>query len=418
MHIWTICQYFKPEPGAPSARLSGLAKQWVKQGHNVSILTSVPNHPQGEYHPDYKKSKAVFTEEEDGYTIVRHKFFITPNSKFLKKTWSHISFAWKVYKAHKKIKFTQKPDIIMASSPSFFCVISAWRLSRIHKVPFVFEVRDLWPGIFRELGTIKNETVLKTIEKLEMFLYRKAGSVVTVTKGFAKNIADRGIDPKKLYVITNGVSDDEWQTATDPKKNGEVSRLQSEFQINNMTKVLLYIGTHGQSQALGQIIDAARMMMNNSETLFLFVGDGADKARIESLAKGMPNVQFIPSQQKEKVWAFYNLAYACFIPLKDIPGFATFIPSKMFEVMAAGTPIVAMLQGEAADILNQSQSSIVCPPEKPEILGRELQTLIENPAKAEQMGRQGRQFVSQNYLHSTLAKKYIMIFERTISQHK
>lgn len=418
MHIWTICQYFKPEPGAPSARLSGLAKQWVKQGHKVSVLTSVPNHPKGEIMEGFEKRKAFSTDEMDGYTVARHKFYITKNSGFIKKTLSHISFAWRVYKEHKKAKHLEKPDIIMVSSPSFFCVISAWRLSRIYNVPFVFEVRDLWPGIFRELGTIKNEKLLSIIEKLELFLYRKSGAVVTVTKGFAKDIANRGIEPTKLYVITNGVSDDEWEVATKPKTDGAVSRLQSEYQINNMTKVLLYIGTHGQSQALGQIVDAARMMMNHSDVLFLFVGEGADKERLESLAKGMPNVQFLPSQDKEKVWAFYNMSYACFIPLKDIPGFKTFIPSKMFEVMASATPTVAMLDGEAADILNKSQSAIVCPPEKPEVLAKELQKLIENPSKAEEMGQRGRHFVSQHYLHSTLAKKYVMIFEKVLEGQK
>lgn len=418
MHIWIICQYFKPEPGAPSARLSGLAKQWVKQKHDVSVLTSIPNHPKGEIMQEYKKRKSYSTDEIDGYTVARHKFYITRNNGFIKKTLSHLSFAWNIYKNHKNGKNLVKPDIIMVSSPSFFAVISAWRLSKIHKIPFVFEVRDLWPGIFRELGTIKNEKLLKLIEKLELFLYRKAGAVVTVTKGFAKDIAARGIDPTKLYVITNGVSDDEWEIATKSKTDGSVSRLQGEFQINNMSKVLLYIGTHGQSQALGQIIDAARIMMNNSETLFLFVGEGADKERLESLAKGMPNVQFLPSQDKEKVWAFYNLSYACFIPLKDIPGFKAFIPSKMFEVMASATPIIAMLEGESAEILTKSQSAIVCPPEKPEILAKELQKIIENPAKAKEMGQKGRQFVSQYYLHSTLAKKYIMVFEKVLESQK
>jgi glycosyltransferase involved in cell wall biosynthesis len=418
MHIWTICQYFKPEPGAPSARLSGLAKQWVKQGHAVSVLTSIPNHPKGEIMDEFKKRKSYSTDEMDGYTIARHRFYITRNNGFIKKTLSHISFAWNIYKHHKSGKNLKRPDIIMVSSPSFFAVISAWRLSRIHKVPFVFEVRDLWPGIFRELGTIKNESILRIVEKLELFLYKKAGAVVTVTKGFAKNIAERGIDPTKLYVVTNGVSDDEWETAIKSKSDGSVSQLQSEFQINNMSKVLLYIGTHGQSQALGQIVDAARIMMNNSETLFLFVGDGADKERLESLAKGMPNVQFLPAQDKERVWVFYNLAYACFIPLKDIPGFKTFIPSKMFEVMASATPTVAMLDGEAADILNKSQSAVVCPPERPEVLAKELQKLIENPAKAEEMGLKGRHFVSQHYLHSALAKKYTMVFEKVIESKK
>lgn len=418
MHIWVICQYFKPEPGAPSARLGGLAKAWVKQKQKVTILTSVPNHPIGEFMEGYTKSKRFFTEDTEGYTVARHKFYITKNDGFIKKTLSHMSFAWKVLRTHNKNSPLEKPDVIMVSSPSFFAVITAWVISKNLNVPFVFEVRDLWPGIFRELGTLKNEFILNIIEKLELFLYKKAAAVVTVTKGFAKDIASRGIDANKLYVITNGVDDDELTYATLPKEDGSASSLQSELQLNSMTKVLLYIGTHGTSQALGQIIDAARMMMHHSEILFLFVGGGADKERLEQLAKGMPNVQFLPAQNKERVWTFYNLSYACFIPLKDTPGFKTFIPSKMFEVMASATPTIAMLDGEAADILNASGSAIICPPEQPDVLAKEIQKLTENPSRADTMGEAGRKFVGENYCHSLLAKRYLSIFNKVIQDKK
>tara|TARA_R110000868_G_scaffold218576_1_gene468912 strand:+ start:60805 stop:62070 length:1266 start_codon:yes stop_codon:yes gene_type:complete len=418
MNIWVICQYFKPEPGAPSARLHGLAKAWVKQGQNVTILTSVPNHPVGEFMKGYENYPKFSTENMDNFTVARHKFYVTKNDGFIKKTLSHLSFAWNVLKRHHAKTVLEKPDVIMVSSPSFFAVISAWLLAKKMNVPFVFEVRDLWPGIFKELGTIKNETLLKTIEMLELFLYRRAASVVTVTKGFAKDIASRGIDPTKLYVITNGVDDQELEVATQPKENGMVSSLQGELQLTGQTKVLLYIGTHGSSQALGQIIDAARIMINQSDVLFLFVGGGADKERLENLSKGMPNVQFLPAQDKERVWTFYNLSYACFIPLKDTPGFKTFIPSKMFEIMASEKPTVAMLDGEAADILRASQSAIICPPEQPEILAKELKKLIENPAKAESMGIAGRKFVREHYCHSLLAQKYVSIFNKSIQIHK
>ena len=417
MHIWVICQYFKPEPGAPSARLHGLAKAWVNAKEKVSILTSVPNHPVGKFMAGYENPKCFSTEDMDGFTVARHKFYITQNRGFIKKTLSHISFAWNVFKAHRFNTPLEKPDVIMVSSPSFFAVISAWRLSRRYKVPFVFEVRDLWPGIFKELGTIKSDRLLSIIEKLELFLYRKASAVVTVTKGFAKDIASRGINANKLYVITNGVDDTELENATNPRKDGSLEKLQGDLQLTPLTKVLLYIGTHGPSQALGQIIDAARIMMNQSDVLFLFVGGGADKERLESLAKGMPNVRFLPAQDKEHVWTFYNLSYACFIPLKDTPGFKTFIPSKMFEIMAAETPTVAMLAGEAADILTKSRSAIVCPPEKPEILAEELQKLIENPAKAKKMGEEGRIFVKEHYCHSLLAKRYLSVFNKAMKDY-
>ncbi|MFT7144441.1 MAG: glycosyltransferase involved in cell wall biosynthesis [Alphaproteobacteria bacterium] len=418
MHIWVICQYFKPEPGAPSARLSGLAKAWVHQKQKVSILTSVPNHPKGEFMKGYENSARSFVEGMEGFTVARHKFYITKNDGFIKKSLSHISFAWRVLRRHYTASPLEKPDVIMISSPSFFAAISAWLLARKYNVPFVFEVRDLWPGIFKELGTIRNEFLLKIIEKLELFLYKKAAAVVTVTKGFAKDIAARGIDANKLYVVTNGVDDNELKYAALSKEDGTVNRLQSELQLTSTTKVLLYIGTHGSSQALGQIIDAARMMMHHSEVLFLFVGEGADKKRLEQLAKGMPNVQFLPSQEKERVWAFYNLAYVCFIPLKDTPGFKTFIPSKMFEVMASATPTIAMLDGEAAEILTASRSAIVTPPEKPDLLVGELQKLVENPARAEMMGKNGREFVTTHYCHSLLGKKYLSILNKVVQNYK
>ena len=241
-------------------------------------------------------------------------------------------------------------------------------------------------------------------------MYRRAAAVVTVTKGFAKDIASRGIRADKIYVITNGVSDEEVEQA--PTYQGAPSdRLRSELQLNPLTKVFLYIGAHGISQQLGQIVDAARLLMNKSDILFLFVGDGADKARVMDLAKGMPNVMFLDSQPKERVWAFYALAYASFVPLRDIEGFSTFIPSKMFEIMAAGTPAIGCVRGEAAHIMSQS-GAIVTPPEDAEKLAKAVVTLANDTDRAEKMGQQMREFVTAHYTHSKLATQYMGIFKK------
>ena len=417
MKIWTICQYFKPEVGAPSARLSGLARYWASQGHDVTVLSSVPNHPTGIVHPGFEKIKNYQIDEDaDGYRILRHKFYMTPNNGFIKKSLMHLSFAWRVLVVNYFNPPVEKPDVILVSSPSFFVVISAWLLSRKYKVPYVFEVRDLWPGIFKELGTLKNPFILKTLEKLELFLYRRAKAVVTVTKGFAKDIAARGIDAKKLFVITNGVSDAEFETAQDSKKSGAVDKLRATLQLNSMTKVMLYIGTHGPSQALGQIIDAARSMMDRSDVLFLFVGDGADKERIQKLAKGMPNVDFKPAVGKEDVWTYYNMAHASFVPLKDTPGFDTFIPSKMFELFATGTPIIACLRGEAAEILNKSKAAIVVDPEDPEQLSEAVASLVDSTSRSNKMREAGPAFVSEFYLHSRLGQYYLNIFDKVTKE--
>lgn len=405
MNIWLICQYYKPEPGAPSARLSGFAKIWQNEMQNVTVLTAVPNHPDGIIKDGYKNE---FMEEEvEGIPVRRHWLYVTPNSGFMKKIISHISFAASVFFKNLSTKGKPKPDIIIASSPSFFAAISAWLLSVRYRVPFVMEVRDLWPGIFVELGVMREGVVLSILEWVELFLYRRADKVVTVTKGFAEDIVRRGIPQEKLVIITNGVSDDEIDTATKSSTDGSVDKLRSELQLHPLAKVILYIGAHGTSQALGQIIDVARMMMSQTEVLFMFVGDGADKSRLQKSAKGMPNVQFVDSQNKERVWHFYNLAYASVVPLKDTPGFSTFIPSKMFEIMASKKPFIGCVRGEAAQIMEQSGGALVVPPEDPEKLADAIKTLVDSDEKVIEMGESGQKFVSNYFRHSILAKRYL-----------
>lgn len=418
MNIWLICQYYKPEPGAPSARLSGFAHVWQNEGHKVTVLTAIPNHPKGIIPADYQGRGRYFSEKIDGVEVWRHNLYVTPNEGFIKKARSHLSFAFSLLRKN-FLRTKQKPDVIIVSSPAFFAAISAWLLSVRYRVPFVMEVRDLWPGIFVELGVMKKGVLLSLLEKIELFLYRRAKAVVTVTNGFAKDIAERKINPSKIFVITNGVADTELETAANIQNdNHSTERLRNELQISPFTKVVLYIGTHGGSQALGQVIDAARILMNRGDILFLLVGDGADKARLQKLAKSMPNVQFLGSQPKKRVWQFYNMAYINLVPLKDIPGFATFIPSKMFEIMAAGKVSVGCVAGEAAEILQESRGAIVVPPEQPEKLARAIVGLVDSPERAEKMGNAARDFVGKKYRHSLLAKQYLGILNRVTAPKK
>lgn len=418
MHIWIICQYFKPEVGAPSARLSGFAKVWQQKGADVTVLTALPNHPNGVLHPDYVGRGSFYEDNIEGIPVLRHWLYITRNNGFVKKTLSHLSFAYSLLRRHLFAKPENKPDVIVVSSPSFFAVISAWLIARKYKVPFVFEVRDLWPGIFIELGVMKRGIIFKILEKIELFLYRKAAAVTVVTKGFAADIAKRKISPHKLFVITNGCADEEINDGMNALTDGRVDKLRSDLQINPMTKVFLYIGAHGGSQALGQIVDAARLLIKRSDVLFLFVGDGADKERVMSLAEGMPNVQFTGSVNKETVWAHYNLSYASFVPLKDIEGFSTFIPSKMFEIWASSTPIIGCVRGEAASIMENSKGAIVVEPEHPEQLAAAIEKLADNTDMAMRLGQEGRQFVGEHYSHSHLGGKYLALLDKVVKEYE
>lgn len=404
MRINLICQYYPPEIGAPQARLSEISREWVKQDHCVTVLTGFPNHPTGIIPAGYQ-GKFFMEEIVDGIRIWRHWLCATPNEGFFKKTFAHLSFMVTV------VVFSlfrgEKPDVLIVSSPNFFSVISTYIMSRVRRAPFVFEVRDLWPGIFIELGVLKNRYLIRLLEIIELFLYRQAAAIVPVTNGFAEDMVRRGIAANKIEVITNGADLEVYQ----PGSRNDNCR--SEIGLSEGKFIILYLGAHGISHGLLKVLDAAESLQEENDIHFLFVGEGAVKSKLINLCrhKKLQNVTFLPGQPREKVVGFYNLADACLVPLADVKGLDTFIPSKMFEIMGCGKPIIAPLQGESADILARSGAALIIPPENSEELVRAIKVLKTDPEKCRRMGQNGRAFVEKNYDRKILARKYLNLLE-------
>jgi glycosyltransferase involved in cell wall biosynthesis len=407
INIWLITQYYPPEVGAPSTRLSGLAKSWQDLGANVTVLTGIPNHPDGIIPEAYRGRPAFEVEVQNGIPVHRHWLYVAPNRGKIKRVVNMVSFAASVLLHNLRRRTATRPDVIIASSPSFFCVVSAWLLARRHGAKFVFEVRDLWPAIFVQMGILRPGFIYKVLEGLEGFLYRRADAIVTVTRSFAKVIIARGNPAHKLSVVFNGVSDTDYAAATAPQANGATTRLRATLGLSPLTKIVLYIGNHGEAQGLTQIIDAARLLVKRTDTVFLFVGHGADKPKLQDYAKGVPNVQFLPGVSHQQVWDYYGMADINLVCLKNIPDFDMFIPSKMFEIMAAGTCAVAGLRGEGAEIMRESKSAVVVGSEEPDAMADAIASLLDDPTRRAAMGQAGRTFVAQYFLHSQLAAHYL-----------
>lgn len=404
-HIWVICQYFLPEPGAPSARIAGLAKSWQQAGAKVTVLTGIPNHPNGVVPESYRNKPAFMSEEINGIPVRRHWLYVAPNKGKFPRLFNMVSFAASVWWANRKA--ADRPDVIIASSPSFFCVASAWLLARRHRARFVFEVRDLWPAIFLQMGILKPGFIYNMLEKMEMFLYRRADSIVTVTRSFARQITSRGIRADKIITIFNGVSDADYEAALKPRQSGAITQLKARLGLSPLTKVVLYIGNHGEAQALSQLVDAARLLVKRTDVTFLFVGQGADKERLEAYARGVPNVQFLPPVPHTETWTYYGMADINIVCLKNIPDFEMFIPSKMFEIMAAQGCAVAGLRGEGAEIMHESGCAMVVGSEDPDAMAEAIATLLDDPARRESMAKAGRAYVGKYFLHSQLAHAYL-----------
>jgi glycosyltransferase involved in cell wall biosynthesis len=406
MRILLITHYFPPEIGAPQARLFEMAKTWVAEGHQVVVVTGFPNHPTGIIPPNYR-GKRYMVEEMDGIEVHRNWVYATPNEGFIKKTAGHISFMLSA--VFQSLLRVGRPDVILVSSPTFFSVFAAWFYSKWKRVPYVFDVRDLWPAAIVELGVLKNKLIIKTLETLELFLYRQAHHIVVVTESFKEDLVKRGIPADKVTFIPNGVDTNFFRPL--PKVNATALKhgLHEKF-------VVAYMGAHGISHALENLLKVADRFRATPEVLFLFVGEGAAKAKLVSLAKEMdlPNVCFLTGQPKSSMPELWAAADVGVVPLKRVELFRGFIPSKMFEILAAERPVVASLEGEAAAILERSGGALLVPPEDVDRLETAIRDLYQDRTRAIRMGKAGRQFVSRFFSRPNLARTYIKVFTRVM----
>lgn len=407
MNIAVFSHYFSPEIGAPSARIHDMAKQWIAMGHEVQVVTCFPNHPAGRLYPGYT-SAGYARETIDGITVHRNWSYITPNKGFIKKTLGHFTL-WPSSRWNSFGKMA-RPDIVIGTSPTFFAAMCAAAAGRKFRVPFIMEVRDLWPACFVDLGVIRNKWIIRVLELWEKALYRRADHIVTVTDAFKHDLVNRKIPQEKVSVVLNGADEEFWVPRP---KSGALGGEKGAGKFN-----VLYIGAHGISQALSKILDAALLLRDDPRIQFHFVGDGAEKAMLMERAgkEGLQNVSFKDPVDKDGVRACYADSDVCLVPLRDIPLFTTFIPSKMFEMMAMGKPILASVAGEAADILGRSGGAVVVPPEDAPAIAAALSNLAGSPATLDSMGAAGRRFVIDNYSRRALATRYLETMRAAISK--
>jgi hypothetical protein len=400
--VW-LCHYFAPEIGAPQARLLELSRAFRAEGHDVAAVTCFPNHPKGEMRPEDRWLRRR-RDDIDGIAVERRWSYVTPNKGFVKKTLGHLSFMCTGWGGLSAVAKDARPDVVIVSSPTFFSVFTAWAWCGVRGIPWVFEVRDLWPGVFVELGVLRNRALIGTLERMELFLYRRATRIVPVTRSFKDDIAKRGIDRAKIEAVTNGVDLNRFTPGpADPEFLSEQG-LEGRF-------IVLYLGAHGISHALARILDVAERLRDLPDVLFVFVGEGAEKDTLvaEAERRGLANVSFRAAVPKEQVLAWYRAASVGLVPLRNVPLFKTFIPSKMFELLACGLPIVASVAGEACEILDESGGAIVVAPEDADAIAAAVRMLHRDAARRAELGSKGHAYVEQRYGRDRLGRDYLRI---------
>jgi len=407
VRVLIITHYFPPETGAPQARLSALAAAWAAGGDDVTVLTGMPNHPTGVLPLMYRR-RVLCREVADGYRVIRTWLYATPNEGVMRKSLSHLSFmatsvllGWRA---------CGPADVVVVSSPTFFSILSGWLLARAKRARLVVEVRDLWPAIFVQLGVLTNRRVIAVLERLELAAYAAASQVVVVSEGFRKDLIRRGVPASKVHTIRNGADVARFEVA-----EGTGRGWRARLGAGAEDCLVLYAGTHGISQALTAVADAAALVARQpagSCVRFAFVGDGADKGRLESRVEelGLRNTVLLPGVPHDEMPGLLTAADVCLVPLRDVPLFATFIPSKMFEYLAAGKAVIGSVAGEAAQILAEA-GAVVVPPEDSESLAAAIGTLAAGRELRELMGKTGRAFVEGSYDRAALARQYRKVLD-------
>ena len=410
MKILYVSQYFPPEMGAPAARAAELSRHWAAMGHNVSVLTGFPNHPTGVIPPEYQKQfrRGVVHEETDGVHVSRTLLLPFPNRKSYERMLNYSSFC---VSAAVTGMFLTTPDVVIATSPQLLVGLSGWWIARRKRVPFVFEVRDLWPESLAAVGMGNADSPLhRTLGKIAGFLYRNSHHIVVVTAAFEEHLVKHwNVPRKKISVIENGVETDLFvpQPAT---------QLRRELGFEKKF-VVSYIGTMGMAHGLETILaSAAQLRDTNPEIQFLLLGEGADKDRILALARqrSLNNVLFIDQQSREKIPAYICASDACVVLLKKTDLFKTVIPTKMLEFMACERPVILGVDGQARSILEEAGGGIVIEPENADALVNAVRSLAGNRDLVHRLGRSGREHMLRKFSRRHTAERYIGVLEELL----
>jgi colanic acid biosynthesis glycosyl transferase WcaI len=410
MKILYISQYFPPEMGAPSARAEELSQHWASAGHDVTVLTGFPNHPTGVVPAEYrgKFRQLVVRERASGVNIVRTWLLPFPNRKAHERMLNYSSFC---VSAASTGLFLSRPDVVIATSPQLLVGLSGWWLARCKRVPFVFEVRDLWPESLAAVGMGVNNSMLhRSLAKTAGFLYRSASRVVVVTPAFKDYLTTHWQVPReKISIIENGVETDLFfpQPAADLRRE---LGAQDKF-------VVSYIGTMGMAHGLETIIDAAaRMQKGRPHVLFLIVGEGAEKDHITTLARmhGLHNVKFVDQQPRERIPAYISASDVCLVLLKKTELFKTVIPTKMLEFMSCARPVILGVEGQARNVLEEAAAGVAIEPEDSDALAEAICRLADDSDLAHALGRNGRDYIVRRLSRGQTAEKYIRILEELL----
>ena len=402
MRILFFTHYYPPESNAPASRTYEHCVRWAREGHDVTVVTCAPNCPSGVVFDGYRNRLRKQVEMVDGVRIVRVWTHLAPNAGTVRRIANYVTYMLSAIMASLRLP---RPDVVVATSPQFFCGWAGVWVSRLKRRPFVLEIRDIWPESIGTVGAIRNRWILRYLEWLERRLYRAADHIVAVGEGYRQKVLEKLAAPERVSVVTNGVDLEEFVP-----READAAWLREQGLAGRF--VCAYLGTIGMAHGLEVVISAAQLLRSRGreDIRFCLVGDGAQREKLERLAReaGVQEaVVFTGRQPKERMPAILASVDACLIHLRGCELFESVIPSKIFETMAMRVPMIMGVKGEAREIVAAAGAGLNMEPDSAEDLANCVERLADDRRLQAELGSSARGFVERNYNRDRLAQRML-----------
>lgn len=368
----------------------------------------MPSYPSGVVPGEYR-GRLLIRETQAGARIIRSWVYATPNRGFVRRILGHLSFtALSLMLA----PLAGHQDIVFVESPPLFHGVSGALIARLLRARFVFNISDLWLESAIDMGIVRHQALIGLTRLMQNWIYRQADAITAVTRGIVARLEADPAVRCPVHLLTNGVD-----AAIFAHTESGRTTVRAEIGLGE-TFVALYAGTHGLAHGLDSILDAAKLLRERDDIRIVLAGDGAERARLfaRARAESIENVIFLPNQPKERMPALLSAADACLVPLRDLPIFRGALPSKMFEAMSIGCPLILSVVGEAAELVTAAECGIVVPPEDASAIAKAITQLADDRELGAKLGAAGRAYVSRHFSREAIVDRSERIFAETLAR--
>jgi glycosyltransferase involved in cell wall biosynthesis len=410
MKILLIHQYFLEPNDGGGSRFNEMTRNWSEQGHEITVLAGMMHANKSEKLSEYK-GKYFVHKQHDKVSVWRCHVSESYNVNFLGRLWGYFSFVFSSVWAG-IFKVNEKYDLILVTSPPLFVGITAYILSCIKRIPFIFEVRDLWPESAIDTGIVSNKIIIRFAYWFEGFIYRKAKLINVLTPAFRKSLIEKkNVPVEKIIFIPNAADfslSDELLSTFDSKSFREQNGIADKF-------VITYVGAHGVANHLIQLIEAAELL-KDTNVLFQLIGNGMQKQYLidETNKRKLTNIKFIDSVPKQEVFKYILASDLGTSVLKRTETYKTIYSNKTFDYMSCKIPILLVIDGVSRDLVEEADCGVFAEPERPVDIADKIRMYLKNPELIHQQGENGYKYAKLHFDRTVQAKKYIELIQTTI----